>query len=804
MAYTFNDSQRSITVHRPDLPSPWINYLSNGRLHAFVSQAGGGFLWWKQPADCRLTRYRGHELGPDAPGFYVYIRNKDGQVWSPTFQPVETPLDSWSATHSPGTTEFVAQKDGLTARLRFFIPPDFNVLVWELELANSTDASLDLDIFAYAELSQYSWMGELLGGQYNRHTLKTWFDKDSDALVYLFHHHKHKSADPEDHPLVYMAASLPVRSFSGDRDAFTGNYRDERNPQAIVSGTCGNEEILSGEPCACLHVSSRIEARSSRALTFFLGVETGALTRFPSAMANLRRTIAELKQEGLLAAQYAKMGQWWEKRFGAFSCSIPEPASQRQINIWSPVNLVHVGRYERSINTTTSGWRGRALRDSGQDMTAVAQRDPEFAESILHEIFRCFQEEGGHGRSETDVRDRKKPDVGVRTDQHLWIPALAYNLVAETGNPQLLMRQVPFLASDRKSEGPLATVWEHLMAGIRFTESNLGQHGLPLTLRADWNDIIGRFSKQGRGESVFNAQLYVWALNHMIELATCISRPDEAARLTGLRDKQVRAILEHAWNGKWWYRCFDDDGRPVGDENSEFGKIWINSQSWAVISGVGSAEQHLGGMDAVGRHLATGIGLVKLWPGFKTWPDVTEPFSGYNPGNGENGAIFCHANTWAIMAECLLGRAERAWKYFNQLVPHNALQKVGLDRYKGEPYAWASNIVGPENPKHGWANVMHMTGAAAWMEIAATQYLLGVRARLNGLEINPCVPGWETFSMSRRYRECQVSIRVENPDKISKGVRYLDMEGTRSEGHVIPASAMAGRDRLSVVVLMGE
>jgi cellobiose phosphorylase len=803
MEYTFNDSQRSITIHRPDLPSAWINYLSNGRLHAFVSQAGGSMLWWKLPADGRLTRYRGHALGADAPGFYVYIRNAAGPVWCPTFQPVGAPLDSWSATHSPGATEFVAQKDGLTARLRFFIPPDFNALVWELELSNATDRDLDLDVFAYAELSQYSWTAEIYGGQYSRHTLKTWFDRESDALLYLFHHHKSKFPVVEDHPLVYMASSLPVKSFSGDRDAFAGNYRDERNPQAVVAGRCGNEEILSGEPCACLHVSCPVKAKSSRTANFFLGVEPGALTRFPAAMVNLRKTIQELKQPGVLAKQYEKMAAWREQRFSVFSCSIPLAASQRQINIWSVVNLVHVGRYERSINTTTSGWRGRALRDSGQDMTAVAQRDPEFAESILHEIFRFFQEEGGHGRSETDIRDRKQPDGGIRTDQHLWIPALAYNLVAETGNPALLLRQAPFLAPDRKSEGSLATVWEHLLAGIRFTESNLGPHGLPLTLRADWNDIIGKFSKQGRGESVFNAQLYVWALNYMIELANALSLPDEAARLTGLRDKQARAILQYAWNGKWWYRCFDDDGKPVGDENSEFGKIWINAQSWAVISGIGSRAQHVGGMDAVGKYLDTGIGLAKVWPGFKTWPDVADPFSGYNPGNGENGAIFCHSNTWAIMAEALLGRPERAWKYYDQLVPHNALQKIGLNRYKAEPYAWASNIIGPENPKHGWANVMHMTGAAAWMEIAATQYLLGVQARLNGLAINPCVPGWESFSISRRYRGCQVSIRVENPGKINKGVRYLDVDGTRIEGHLLPASVMAGKERLSVVAVMG-
>ncbi|MBL8026814.1 MAG: hypothetical protein JNL74_10415 [Fibrobacteres bacterium] len=804
MIYTFNDSQKSITIHKPDLPSPWINFLSNGRLHAFVSQAGGSMLWWKLPADGRLTRYRGHSRGADAPGFYLYIRNKKGEVWSPTFQPVETPLDTWSATHSPGSTEFVAEKDGLTARLRFFIPPDYDVLAWEVELTNGTGCDLELDLFAYVELSQYNWMGEQLGGQYAQHTLKTWFDKDSDALLYLFHHHKSKMPDPEDQPLVYMASSLPVKSFSGDREAFSGDYHSEKNPQAVFSGACGNEEILSGDPCGALHVSCKVPAKCSFPVNFFVGAQPGGLTRFSSAMGEFRKTLLELKKPGILKKQFEKLTSWWEERFGAFMCSIPEKNSERQINIWNPVNLIHVGRYERSINTTTSGWRGRALRDSSQDLTAVAQRDPEFAESVLHEILRNFQEEGGHGRSETDHRDRKKPDVGIRTDQHLWTPELVYNLVAETGNRELLLRKVPFLASDRKSEGPMATVWEHLMAGVRFTENNLGQHELPLTLRADWNDIIGKFSKQGRGESVFNAQLFVWALSHLIELAGILSLEKDLAHLTALRDKQVEAILKHAWNGKWWYRCFDDDVNPIGDERSEFGKIWINSQSWAVISAVGSKEQHIGSMDAVNKYLDTGIGLAKVWPGFKTYPEVSDPFSGYNPGNGENGAIFCHANTWAIIAETMLGRADRAWKYFNQLVPHNALQKIGINRYKAEPYAWASNIVGPENPKHGWANVMHMTGTAAWMEIAATQYLLGVRARLNGLEIDPCIPGWEKISITRRYRGCQVSIEVKNPNKLTKGVRYIEVDGKRVEGHLIPASAMAGKSSLTVIAVMGS
>ena len=798
--YVFDDRQPSLTIFRHDLPSPWINYLSNGRLHAFVSQAAGGFLWWQHPSKCRLTRYRMNNLPIDSPGFYLYIRHKDGTVWSPGFRPVETPLDTWSAEHEPGSTEFFARKESFEARLRLFIPPDHNTLVWDLELRNLSGADEEVDVFAYAELSQYNWLDELTFGYYWRHMLKTWYDARAGALLYLFHF-----LDPRDAPalpVVYFACSQPVKSYSGDRDAFVGNYRDERHPAAVEKGICGNEEILSGEPCAALHTSVSCKAGEKSSLFFLLGAETGLLTDADRTRDRIQETIAALKRPRALDSQLAGLRGWWKNLLGKFTCEIPDPNAQRQINIWSPVNCIHVSRYERAVNTLAPGFRRLGFRDSCQDMMAMTYRDPAVAEEIFLHLL-TLQEKEGNARPNDPSSPRKRPDLDVNSDHHLWLPFLAHSYLAETGDYGVLEKTAPFFTFDPGEPAEFSTAWEHMLAGVRYTANNLGAHGLPLTLKGDWNDIIGKFSEGGKGESVFAAQQAVVALQYLIEIGDRAGKDADLPWLTELREDLIRNILAHAWNGKWWYRCFDDSGGPVGGEHSEFGKIWINSQCWSVLSGVGTDAQQRSAMDAVARYLQTDVGLMKLSPGFKTWPDVPDPFSGYNPGNGENGAIFCHSNTWAIIAETRLGNAERAWKYYNQLVPHNALQKMGLERYKSEPYAWASNIVGVENPKHGWSNVVHITGAAAWMDIAATQYLLGIRPTLSGLTIDPCIPGWDGFTVRRSYRGCQLHIGVVNPQRVSKGISYLMVDGERLENAEIPNALIAGKTTLPITAVMG-
>jgi cellobiose phosphorylase len=233
----------------------------------------------------------------------------------------------------------------------------------------------------------------------------------------------------------------------------------------------------------------------------------------------------------------------------------------------------------------------------------------------------------------------------------------------------------------------------------------------------------------------------------------------------------------------------------------------INRDMQDVVSQISQTEQLQRGMQSVAQQLDTGIGLKLMTPGFKTWPHEKDPFSGYGPGCGENGAIFCHANTWAIIAEALLGHGEQAWKYFTQMMPQNVIDKVGLDRYSAEPYAWVSNIVGPENPRFGWGNVSQVTGTAAWMDLAGTAYLLGVRTELDGVRIAPCIPSaWEGFTVKRRYRGTTVNLTVENPRHVSAGVSRLILDGKElpiEGGAVLPFNTLRGRAQVQVKAILG-
>lgn len=788
--YKFNDEEKSISIYKTDLPAPWINYLSNGHMHAFISQCGGGMLWVENAAKYRITRYRTYNLPIDSPGFYIYLREKDGTVWSPTFRPTETKLDSFVARHYPGKTVFTAEKNGTEVVLTIFVTPDYDVLIWKLEINNKSGIPKEFDVFAYSELSQMRYIDEVTNGYYWRHMLKTWFDEESQTVQYLYHFPKPE--DLEKQPLIYFGCDHEINSYSGDRDAFMGNYRFENNPLAVEKGFCGNEEIQSGEPCAALHTHICVDVASKESIFFYLGAESGALTHIDEVENKVKENLKKLRDKSNIDAQEDKLDKWWNEFLGKFECKIPDENAQRQINIWGAVESVHTARYSRSVNVNAPGTRTLGFRDTCQDMLAITYRNAEFARTRLKYIM-SKQYKTGNAIHCMGFYENDLPDYVTRCDDHMWLVFLVYSLLAETGDFELLNEKVPYLADNHMEEGESATVWEHLLAGINFTEKHLGAHGLPLTLRGDWNDIIGKFSRKGNGESVFAAQQYVAVLDNMIEIASFVNSYSDVKYLKKCRQRQMENIEKYSWNGEWWYRCFDDDGRPLGSKEDDFGKIWINSQTWSVISGTGTRQQQRKAMDAVNQYLDTGVGLMKLAPGFETWPKIKNPFSGYNPGNGENGAVFCHAHTWAIIAEAKLNNAELAWKYYNDLVPQNIISKIGIEKYKSEPYAWCSNIIGYPNNKQGWGNISHISGTIAWMNIAATQYLLGVRPVLDGIMFEPCIPAdWDEYEVKREYRGIKLDIRFNNPNHKSGGVTKIEFDGNEIKGSILPYDSIQG------------
>lgn len=802
LPYAFYDQEREIRFDRYDLPSPWINYLSNGKMHAFVSQAGGGMVWWRTPQNCRVTRYRFYNLPIDSPGFYIYIRMADGTTWSPTFRPCETRLDKWQAAHSTGYSEFTAEKDGLKAVLKLFMATDSDTLIWDLKLTNLRGETVECDVFAYVEFSQLAFDNEVKLGYYIKWNADCRYDSDVDAILYTYT--SWMQANPTIAPVVYFACGERSDSWCCNRDTFCGNYRDERDPVGVEAGRLGNQNMAGGEPCGALHNHIALEAGAEKRLNFFLGVTPGVLVDSAAAKRKTAETLKALRAKDSVDGEFKKNMEWWQKHLGVYQCQIPDADAQRQINTWNPIQSVATARFSRSISSSASGIRGIGFRDSAQDMLAQAYRKPEWAAEML-KYLASQQLEDGHAVHTCWPEDGRPPQDITRSDDHIWMVYLAYAIVAESGDGSVLDEVIPFLDTDLKTPVRPASLWEHLLRGVAFTENHLGAHGLPLILFSDWNDHLGPFGRKGRGESVMVSQQHIYALRELSELAEMRGDGQAAARFKELIEKQENALSKYAWDGAWYLRGIDDDGNPVGSVRNDYAKIWVNTQSWMVIAGCGEREKNIQAMDSMRDRMDTGLGLLINTPCIPESPDAKDhKANGLPAGYSENGGIFCQANCWAIIAEALLGRGDMAWKYYKQLIPHEVIKRVGIDAYKGEAYAYSSTMLGPDNEQFGQACVSQVTGTAAWMDVAAAQYILGVRPTLRGLLIDPSIPAqWKNFNVKRVYRGCELSIEFKNPDGVQHGIKCITIDGVEINGNVITPDLLEEKSCAAVCVTMG-
>ena len=803
LPYEFCDEERKIVFSRYDLPQPWINYLSNGTMHAFVSHAGGGMCWWRTPQSYRITRYRFYNEPIDSPGFYVYIRMSDGTVWSPTFRPCLTKPDRWKAAHSTGYSAFTAEKDGLAATLTIFMAPDSDTLIWNVRFVNKNSEPVECDVFAYVEFSQFSFENETKLGYYLKWNTDVRYNAELNSILYLYT--SWMQLDTPKVPVAFFASSETPDSYCCNRDKFCGNYRDERNPAGVEAGKLGNENMMGGEPCGALHKHIALEAGEEKKVNYFLGVTSGALIDYATAKNKTALTLNVLRAEDGVKTQFKKNLEWWQQHLGIYQCAVPDKDAERQINTWNPIQSVVTARFSRSISSSASGIRGVGFRDTAQDMLAQAYRKPEWARDTLYSLASQQFEDGHAVHAYWPEEKGKLPQDITRSDDHIWMVYLAYAIIAESGDLSILDKEIPFLGKDMKTPVAPATLWEHLLRGIEFTENHLGEHGLPLILFSDWNDHLGPFGRKGKGETIFVSQQHVYALRQMSELA--VLRGDTACeeRFARLIEKQKAAMEAYCWDGEWYLRGFDDDGKPIGTRADKYAKIWINTQSWMVLSGCGSTEKNMQAMDSVQKYMDTGMGLLINTPGIPVEPDsVGSKSNGLPAGYSENGGIFCQANCWAVIAEALLGRGDRAWKYYKQIMPNEVIKRIGVDTYKGEAYAYSSTMLGPDNEQFGQACVSQVTGTAAWMDIAATQYLLGVRPTVKGLVLDPSIPAaWKGFSVSRVYRGCELNIQVVNPNGVQHGVRSVMLDGAVLNDNILTPELLQGKEKAVVEVVLG-
>lgn len=793
----FDNEKREYVIDRVDLPVSWTNYLGVKDLCVVVNHTAGGYMFYQSPEYHRVTRFRGNAVPMDRPGHYVYLRDaKDGDYWSISWQPVGKPLDQakYTCRHGMSYTTYECDYKGIKASQTLMVPTDDAVELWDVRLKNTTDKERRISVFSYCEFSFHHIMIDNQNFQMSLYCAGSSYDEN--IIEYdLFY---------EEFGYQYFTSNVTPDGFDCLRDSFLGAYRTEDNPIAVEHGTCSGSHELGNNHCGSLQKDLVLAPGEEVRLIFMLGEgnrEAGKKIREKySDMANVD-------------AAYAQLKDYWENKFAQLQIRTPNEGMNTLINTWNlyqaEVNIMF-SRFASFIEV--GGRTGLGYRDTAQDAMTIPHSNPEKCRQRIVELLRGLTTKG-YGLHlfspewfAPDAKKEKKkpfksptviPTVNAKdivhgledacSDDALWLVPSIIEYIKETGETGFADETVTY------ADGGEGTVYEHMKRILDFSAEQVGATGICKGLRADWNDCLNL----GGGESAMVSFLHYWAICHFLQLAEYLGRTEDVEKYQAMRERVGNVCNRELWDKEWFIRGITKNGKKIGTSEDVEGKVHLESNAWAVLSGAADVEKGKRAMDSVDKYLFTPYGILLNAPSYTVPDDDIGFVTRVYPGLKENGSIFSHPNPWAWAAECVLGRGDRAMKFYNALCPY--YQNNMIEIRQSEPYSYCQFVVGRDHTAFGRARHPFMTGSGGWAYFSTTRYMLGIRPDFEHLTIDPCIPAdWKEFSAVRRWRGAEYKIHVENPDGVMKGVQELYLDGEKVER--IPVMAQGSRHDVRVVM----
>ena len=818
----FDDKNREYVITSPRTPYPWINYLGTQGFFSLISNTAGGYSFYKDARLRRITRYRYNNVPIDMGGRYFYIKDGD-TIWNPGWSPVKTELDSYECRHGMGYTIITGRKNGLKAEATFFVPQNYDGEVQRLVLTNESGSAKTFKLWSFAEWCLWDAQDDCTNFQRN-------FSTGRVEVVGSTIYHKTEYRDRRDH-FAFYTVNDSIDGYDTDRDSFIGLYNGFHNPQAVLDGKANNSFADGWSPIASHYKEITLAAGESKTLVFILGyVEMPAAEKFEAD----GKTINKVKSNAMIekyntpekvAAGLAELRETWDKLLGILNVDTPDDKVNRMVNIWNQYQCMVTFNLSRSASYFESGiGRGMGFRDSNQDVLGFVHQIPDRARERIIDIASTQFPDGGCYHQYQPLTKKGNADIGGDfSDDPLWLILSVSAYIKETGDWSILDEMVPY-DNDMSVAQPML---EHLKVSFYHIVNNLGPHGLPLAMRADWNDCINlscysdtpgesfqtytnpKFKADGGyskvAESAFVGALFTYAGPNYVQILNHLGKTDEAAKAQAEIDKMKKVMMDSAWDGDWFLRAYDAEGKKMGSKECEEGQIFIEPQGFAIMSDI-DAEASKKTLKAIDERLNTQYGLVLNNPAFTKYYIQYGEISTYPGGYKENAGIFTHNNAWIICAAAYAGEGDQAFKYYSEIAP--AFTEETSDIHKTEPYVYGQMIggkdagadIGKQGDNFGQGKNSWLTGTAAWNMVAISQYILGIAADFDGLKIDPSIPHeWDGMKATRQFRGATYDITVKNPNHVCKGVKSMTVDGKAVDGNVIPVMD-GGKHTVEVVL----
>lgn len=751
----FDDKEREYVITCPDTPAPWVNYLGSPEYGAIISNNAGGYSFAKSGANGRILRYVFNQF--DEPGRYIYIRdNLSKDYWSASWQPVGKNLTRYKSEcrHGMAYTKMRALYAGISSEVLYYVPLDAAHEVWAVAVRNDSDVVRELTVTGYAEFTNNpNYEQDQVNLQYSQFITRTEFE--NDHILQLIHGNLDavsadgKEVDNKDVGYrLFGLAGQRVSGYCGNKENFLGRYHGYGDPQGVTTGKLDGSMNYNENACGALSAVLVLNPGETAHLAFIVGAKNREESR--ALMARYADPAAVCPEE--LAALKAH----WHTKLENFQIHTPSAEMNSMINTWNAYNCFMTFTWSRAASLVYCGLRnGYGYRDTVQDIQGVIHLAPEQAAEKIRFMLSAQVDNGGglplvkftHNPGHEDTPDdpsyvQETGHPAYRADDALWLFPTVYKYLAETGNLAFLDEVIPY------ANKGAATVYEHLQRAIDFSLEHLGPHGMPAGLYADWNDCL-RLGAEG--ESSFVAFQLVLALRIQKQLAEEKGDAAAAEKLAKQLADFSALVEKLCWNEDRYIRGFTEKGEVIGRRTDPEANLWLNPQSWAVISGLADSEKAETILHTVHEGLNTEYGVMLMQP-----PYHAHAFDGalaviYNAGVKENAGIFSQSQGWIILAEALCGHGNRAFSYYKANSP--AEQNDRAEIRKLEPYCYGQFTEGKDSPHFGRSHVHWLTGTASTMMVGAVEGILGVRPDLHGLRLSPSIPAaWDGFTMEKSFR----------------------------------------------------